>query len=163
MPKPSTLRVVYDNLNRLPAKVRDTSFTAIFNAAVKYAGTTGIRYQHISPERSVVTLKNRKRVQNHIGSVHAVAMTMIGETATGSIVALNVNSDQLPVIKTMKIDFVKRAVGDMRAEAWLTPEQIELIQTTDKGEVEVGLTITDAEGKEPVLGTMLWAWTPKLR
>ena len=163
MPKPSLLRSLYNNLDRLPDTARNRGFTAIFNRAVKYAGTTGIRYEHISPTRSVVTLKNKKPVQNHIGGVHAVASVMIAESATGSIVALNVKSHQVPVIKRMEIDFVKRAVGDMRAEAHLTPEQIAEIESTDKGEVYVAVTITDAESKEPIHGRMLWAWIPAKR
>ena len=51
----------------------------------------------------------------------------------------------------------------MRAVAQLSPEQIRLIQTLDKGEVTVPVSITDASGGEPISAEMVWAWVPKKR
>ena len=90
-----------------------------------------------------------------------MGMAMIAESATGALVGLNLPNSVVPVIKHMGIDYTKRAKGDMRAEAKLTDEQINAMQTTPKGEVNVAVTITDSEGKEPIQAQMIWAWTPK--
>ncbi len=157
------LNKIVSGINRLPSIVRSRSLTLFFARTVKFTGTAGVVVESLDTHRCVVTLPNRPRVQNHIGSVHAVAVALITESATGYVVAMNIPDTAVPVIKTMKLDYTKRAKGDMRAEAMLTEEQIKQIRTQEKGEVTVAVTITDAEGKEPVEAEMVWAWTPKRR
>lgn len=163
MSKPSALQRAYRTLDRLPEGLKNRGFTLLFGRAVKFFGTAGLRFQYISPRRSVVVIRNRRKVQNHIGGVHAVAMALIGESATGALVGLNLGADSVPVIKRMEVDYVRRASGDLRAEATLSAEQIEQMRGQPKGEVEVALTITDATGEVPVQARMLWAWTPRRR
>jgi hypothetical protein len=76
---------------------------------------------------------------------------------------MNLPDDKLPLIKTLHVDYLKRAQGDMRAVASLRPEQIEQILTQDKGEVTVPVSITDESGQEPIACSMVWAWVPKQR
>ena len=136
-----------------------TSFA--LGRVVPLVGTAGLRYEAISPERVVVSIRNQRKVQNHIKGVHAAAMALLAETATGFCVGMNVPDDKLPLIKTMKIDYVRRSVGGMRAEASLRPEQIQQILSQDKGEVTVPVVITDESGEQPIHAEMTWAWVPK--
>ena len=99
----------------------------------------------------------------HVGSVHAAAMALLAESSTGFVVGVNLPGDKLPLIKEMNFKYVKRAQGDMHAVAHLTDEQIALMQTQEKGEVTVAVKVTDAQGIEPVLCEMIWAWVPKSR
>ncbi|WP_369600846.1 DUF4442 domain-containing protein [Hahella sp. SMD15-11] len=164
MAKPiNQLDAIVSQINRLPRIARVPVMSMFFHKAVKFTGTAGIEVEELTYNRCVVSLKNKKKVQNHIGSVHAVASTLIAESATGFMVGINIPETSVPVIKTMKLDFVKRAKGDMRAEATLTQEQIDMMRTQEKGETSVKVVITDGEGKEPILAEMIWAWTPKKR
>lgn len=157
------LNKIVSNINKLPEIVRVKALSTLFGKTVKFTGTTGIKVEKLTTNHSIVTLKNKKSVQNHIGSVHAVASILIAESATGYLVGMNISDDCVPVIKTIKADYVKRAKGDMRAEAKLTAAQVKQIQTSEKGETVVPVTVTDGEGKEPILMEMVWAWTPKKR
>ncbi|HEV7347476.1 DUF4442 domain-containing protein [Telluribacter sp.] len=130
---------------------------------VRYVGTTGVRFELMTEREVVVALPNRKKVQNHIKQIHAGAMILLAETASGMVVGMNVSDTCVPVIKTIKADFVKRSQGAMRATARLTDEQIQLIRETEKGETTVEVHVVDAEGKEPVLVQAVWAWIPKQR
>ncbi len=96
-----------------------------------------------------------------VGSVHAAAMALLAESATGFIVGLNLPGDKLPLIKSMNLQYVKRATGDMTAVASLSDEQIQMMQQQEKGEVLVKVIVTDANNIEPVVCEMLWAWVPK--
>lgn len=157
------LESIVSRINRLPEALRRRGLSLFFGRTVKYVGTTGVVVEVLTPQRCVVTLRNRKPVQNHIGSVHAVANALLAESATGFVVGMNVPDSAVPVIKSMHLDYVKRARGDMRAEATLTEEQIAQIRSVEKGEVIVPVALTDEDGKAPVLATMVWAWTPKKR
>ena len=109
----------------------------------------------------VVSVRNKRKVQNHIKSVHAAAMALLAETASGFVVGANLPDDKMPLIKTLHVDYKRRSSGDLRAVATLSPEQIALIRSEPKGEVLVPVTLTDATGEEPVQCQMLWAWTSK--
>lgn len=147
----------------LPPALRATVVSGIFGRVVPFVGTSGLRYEELTPERVVVSIRNRRQVQNHIKGVHAAAMALLAETATGFAVGMNLPDDKLPLIKSLKVDYLKRTQGDMRAVATLTPEQVELIRTTPKGEVLVPVMVTDASGEEPIRCEMLWAWVSKQR
>ena len=163
MAKKNKLNQIVSNINSLPSFLRSTALSTFFGKMVKFTGTAGITIEELSCERAVITLKNKKSVQNHIGSVHAVASILIAESATGYLIGMNVPDSAVPVIKTIKADYVKRAKGDMKAVATLSKKQIADIQKLEKGETTVKVSVTDAEGKEPILMEMVWAWTPKKR
>ncbi len=129
--------------------------------AVKFTGTAGISYEVMRPEQVIVSLANRPKVRNHIGQIHAAAMVLLAETASGMVVGMNIPDDKIPLIKSMEVQFVRRSQGAMRAEARLSPEQIEQILTQEKGEVEVWLQVQDESGEAPIQTKMIWAWIPK--
>jgi len=163
MAKQNKMNKIVSQVNALPDFLRVKALTTFFGKMVKFTGTAGIKIEELSNKRAVISLKNKKSVQNHIGSVHAVAGILIAESATGYLVGMNVPDTAVPVIKTIKADYVKRAKGNMKAEARLSDEQISMMQTQEKGETTVPVLVTDAEGKEPILMEMVWAWTPKRR
>ncbi|MFT4938918.1 MAG: acyl-coenzyme A thioesterase PaaI-like protein [Paraglaciecola sp.] len=155
------LRKFVDKINQYPAWLSSFLMTQMFRYKVKLAGTTGIEVLHTDGKTVTYRQKNKRKAQNHIGSVHAAAMALLAESCTGFIVGINLPGDKLPLIKTMKLNYVKRASGDMTAVASLTDEQIALMQTQEKGEVNVTVKVTDATGIVPVECEMLWAWVPK--
>ncbi|MDO9177273.1 MAG: DUF4442 domain-containing protein [Agitococcus sp.] len=157
------LQRVVESSKWLPANIRATVVSKILGKVVPYVGTTGLLYEEISSERVIVSIRNQHKVQNHIKNVHAAAMALLAETATGFVVGINLPDDKLPLIKSLKVDFYKRTQGDMRAVATLTPEDVARITTEPKGELWVPVTVTDESGNEPIKCEMLWAWIPKAK
>ena len=163
MAKPSLINRVVTQVNKLPESVRSSALTLTITRAVRFSGTADVVIESLTETQSRLHIKNKKKVQNHIGSVHAAAMALVAESATGFLVGVNLTADKVPVIKAMNIDFTKRSTGDLTAEAHLTPEQIEAMRTQDKGDVTVAVTVTDEKGVEPIECEMIWAWTPLKR
>jgi acyl-coenzyme A thioesterase PaaI-like protein len=150
-------------VSKLPRALRTRALSTVLGNVVPFVGTAGLVIEELTEERAVVVVPNRRRVRNHIGGVHAAAMTLIAETASGFVVGMNVPDDRVPVVKSLSVEFKKRAKGALRAVAELTPEQRQTMRDTPKGEVDVRVQLTDESGNEPVLATMIWAWTPKRR
>jgi acyl-coenzyme A thioesterase PaaI-like protein len=148
---------------KLPAGLRARALSGLLGRIVPFVGTARLRIEELTETRAVVSVDNRRRVQNHIGSVHAAAMTLLAETASGFVVGMNVPDDRVPVIKELTMRFKKRAKGAMRAVAELTEAQRAAMRDTEKGEVNVAVRVTDEAGIEPVEAIMIWAWTPKRR
>ncbi|BES73676.1 DUF4442 domain-containing protein [Marinobacter nanhaiticus D15-8W] len=157
------LHGIVKRINQLPGFARSRTLSLFFGRAVPFTGTVGIKIESLDENQCVISLSNKRRVQNHIGGVHAVASLLLAESATGFLVGLNVPDDKVPVIKTMRADYTKRAKGDMRVVASVTPEQQQRMKNDEKGEAPIQVTIHDAEDKEPITIEMIWAWTPKRR
>jgi acyl-coenzyme A thioesterase PaaI-like protein len=163
MTKPNQLSRNVAKFKSVPAFMQPWLTSFMLGNVVPLVGTAGLRFEEISTDRVVVSIRNRRKVQNHIKGVHAAGMALLAETATGFCVGMNVPDDKLPLIKSMKVSYLKRSQGDMKAVAQLRPEQIQQILTQDKGDVTVPVVITDESGQEPIQCEMVWAWVPKKR
>ena len=160
---PNKLQRSLMRLDEAPAFMRGFVQNIILRRAVPFTGTAGVKFVSLTPERVEVHLANEHRVQNHIGGVHASAMNLLAETATGMVVGMNVRDDCLPLAKELSMAFRKRATGGLKAVATLTAEQRAAMQASDKGEVQVTVTVTDEAGIEPVECAFTWAWVPSSR
>lgn len=150
-------------IGKLPTALQSPALSLLFGSQVKFAGTAKVRVHSLTNSRAVLSIANRHKVQNHIQGVHAAAMALLAESATGFLVGMNVPDDKLPLIKSLKVDYLKRATGSLDAVATLTSEQIAAIHGEEKGEVLVAVTVTDESGIEPIRCEMLWAWVSKKR
>ena len=147
--------------SKLPKGVRSTLWSKAFGRVVPMVGSANIKYLEVSHSQVIVEIKNHRAMQNHIGQLHAVAMALIAETATGFVTGMNVPDTSIVLIKSMKLEYKRPSKGDMRAVATLTDQQIQEMQNAEKGETLVKVVISDESGQEPVLGEMLWAWVSK--
>ncbi len=158
---PNKLQRSLMRLDEAPAFMRGFVQNIILRRAVPFTGTAGVKFVSLTPELVEVHLANEHRVQNHIGGVHASAMNLLAETATGMVVGMNVRDDCLPLCKSLQVNFRKRATGGLVARAHLTEAQRACMASQTKGEVHVAVTVTDEAGIEPIECEFVWAWVPK--
>lgn len=155
--------VFVNKISKAPHFMQSFLLTKLFTTTVKFAGTTGVKIEKATHQQTILTLKNKKSVQNHIGGVHAIAAAVLAESATGIVFGMNVPDDRVPLLKSMTINYQRRMQGNLKAVANLTAEQIYLIEKQDKGDLTVPVTITDESGQMPIECEMLWAWVSKKR
>lgn len=146
---------------KLPKGIRSTLWSKAFGRIVPMVGSANIRYLEVSHAKVVVKIENHRAMQNHIGQVHACAMALIAETATGFVTGMNVPDSCIVLIKSLKVDFKRPSKGAMTAVATLTDEQQKLMQSSEKGETLVSVIVTDETNEEPIQCEMLWAWVAK--
>ncbi len=161
MAAPNRLQRTLARFGFLPGPLRKAARNMALRNAVPLTGTAGLDFVELTPERAEIFIANKKPVQNHIKGVHAAAMTLVAETATGMVVGMNVRDDCLPLCKGLRVRFRKRSTGGLTAVATLTPEQREILQSDTKGEVNVAVTVTDEAGEQPIECEFVWAWIPK--
>ena len=154
---------IVSRINRFSPRFRQPLMSFVFGRVIKFAGTASISIPQLEFKASVLQLKNRRKVQNHIGSVHAAATALLGESATGFLIGLHIPDDKIPLLKSMHVDYVKRSQGDLIAKATVTDQQIEQMRNSEKGEVSVNVVVTDEKGNQPVNCEYIWAWVPKRR
>ena len=112
-----------------------------------YTGTIGARVEELAPGRSLVTMRDRRAVRNHLNSVHAVALTNLIElTGSLSIIAsLPPETRMIPV--RLETDFIKKGRGLMTAEA-----NCVIPSSNEKAELPATVVIRDDSGDEVARG-----------
>lgn len=161
MSQTNRLAKLVKTTSKLPKRIRNTLWSRAFGRVVPMVGTAKIQYLEMYSNKVVVQIANHKGMQNHIGQIHACAMALIAETATGFVTAMNVPDSAIMLIKSFKVDFKRPTKGAMTAVATLTAEQQQLMKTTEKGETLVCVSVTDESNEEPIQCEMLWAWMSK--
>ncbi|MBV7586919.1 DUF4442 domain-containing protein [Pseudomonas sp. PDM33] len=161
MPKRTRLALAAHLIQRLPRRLHEPLLSRLFCSQVRFAGTAGVRIQKLTDSEVRMSLANHRRTRNHIGGVHAAAMALLAESASGCMVGMNLPDHKLPLIKTLKVDYLRRASGSLRAIATLTPEQRRTLREEDRGEALIQVTLLDDSGSEPVRCEMHWAWILK--
>ena len=154
---------IISKVNRMPRFMRSFLLTKIFCSTVKYAGTSSIKLISVSHTKAVLSLENKKKVQNHIGGVHAIAAALLAESATGIVFGMNVPDTCVPLLKSMTFHFQRRMQGNLSAVAVLSLADIEQIENSDKGSLMVNVEITDESDQQPIVCEMEWAWVTKRR
>lgn len=160
---PNRLSKMVKKINRGPKSLRPWLLTKLFCSQVKYAGTTGIRILSIEPNRVEIEIANKKKVQNHIGGVHAIAVALMVESATGIVFGVNLDDSKLPLLKSMKMDFNRRMQGALTAVATISDEQLARLQNEEKGDMLISVVVTDESNESPIECFMDWAWVTKNR
>ena len=159
---PNRLERQLERLSEVPAFARPWFRSVVLRRAVPFTATAGLDFLQMGTSLVEIGIKNEKKVQNHIGGVHASAINLLAETATGMLVGMNVRDDCIPLAKELKMRFKRRASGSLRAVATLSDEQRTAMQASDKGELTVAVSITDEAGANPVECEFVWAWIPSI-
>ncbi len=157
------LHAVLSKLAFLPEPLKQKAASMVFSRVVPFINTAGCEFEKLTNQEVVVSLENKRKARNHIGQIHAAAMALIAETASGFVLAMNMPDDKLNLIKSMKVNYLKRTKGKMTAVATITPEQVALMHSQPKGDITIEVHVTDESGEEPITCEMVWAWVPKKR
>ena len=116
-------------------------FTFIVCRVAPYFSSIKPQIRELKPGYAEVTIKKRRKVTNHINTVHAIAMCNMAELAGGMMTDVSVptKSRWLPV--GMTVEYLKKATTDLTAVA--TGDGIEWKTGGDK---IVPVEVTDTEG-----------------
>lgn len=164
MASPNPFSRIADRYGDVPDRLRAPLVTKAVGEVIPFIDTAGCFIDAYTPTRVAVRLDNRTAVQNHLGGLHAAALALLAETASGLVVALNVPDGSSPLLRTMDVSFDQFARESAVAEATLSPDEGRTIQSRPLGQlsVEVRLTAPDAD-ETLVEGTLKWAWVPEER
>ena len=108
-----------------------------------YFATIAPRFLALEPGRCEVEIRDRRRVHNHIGSVHAIALWNLAELAAGVMTDATIPSTMRWIPKSMTVEYIKKAVGTMHAVA--TPD-IDVVEAATGYELPVSVLVHDPAG-----------------
>lgn len=82
-----------------------------------YFGSISPKIEEFRPGFARVSMRKRRAVQNHIGTVHAIAMCNLAEMAAGTLTEISIPTSMRWLPKGMQVDYLKKAETDVEAFA----------------------------------------------
>lgn len=92
-------------------------FTRLICLKAPYFSSITPHIAVLEPGRGVATLRHRRAVTNHIGTVHAIALCNLAELIGGLTCEVSLPATMRWIPKGMTVAYLKKAVGTMRATA----------------------------------------------
>lgn len=93
------------------------TFTRAMCLKAPYFSSIHPAFEALEPEFARVSMKKRRSVTNHIGTVHAIAMCNMAELAGGLMAEVTVPSSHRWIPKGMTVEYLAKAETDLIAEA----------------------------------------------
>ncbi len=129
-------------------------FSRLVCLKAPYFASIAPRIESLTPGRGVATLGHRRAVTNHLGTVHAIALCNLAEFIGGLTIDVSIPAAMRWIPKGMTVEYLKKAVGTMRAVA--APEFEPRVAAAGY-ELPVLVEIADGSG-EPVFRARIAMW-----
>lgn len=139
----TSLLRLYQRITRWPCGHWLFSRAICFKAP--YFGTIAPRITHLAPGVCEARIADRRRVHNHIGTVHAIALCNLAELVGGVMVDASLPPSMRWIPKGMTVQYQRKATGTMHATA--TPAT-ELREAAEGYDLPVDVLVRNDAGEQ---------------
>jgi acyl-coenzyme A thioesterase PaaI-like protein len=98
-------------------------FSILFGQRAPYFASIRPRFVSIEPNRAELVIPKRRRVHNHLRTVHAIALCNGLEAAMGALAEATIPADRRWIPKGMEVAYTAKATSDITCVAETDPEQ----------------------------------------
>jgi acyl-coenzyme A thioesterase PaaI-like protein len=84
---------------------------------IPYTGSISPRVEHLEPGFARISIRQRRRLEQHLGSIHAIALANLAEFASGAAMSSALPPGYRGIVTRMQLEFTKKARGVVTAEA----------------------------------------------
>jgi acyl-coenzyme A thioesterase PaaI-like protein len=131
---------LYQRFARLPAGRR--LFSLALCRQAPYFATIRPLIEQLEPGRIRVSMKKRRAVHNHIGTVHAIACCNLAEVAAGTLIEATLPRHLRWIPKGMTVRYLRKAGSDLHATVELPVSAFET-----PGDLVMPVKIGDVNGE----------------
>jgi acyl-coenzyme A thioesterase PaaI-like protein len=116
-------------------------FTRIVCLKAPYFASISPLITRLEPGLCEAQLRQRRRVQNHIGTVHAIALCNLAELCAGLVTDVSIPHDMRWIPKDMTVRYLAKAKGRISASA---QPATELRSAAEPYSATIAVTLRDA-------------------
>lgn len=92
-------------------------FSRWIGVLIPYTGSIRPHIIVLEKGQARVLLKPHRRIFNHLGSIHALALANLGELCTGLALHISLSSSHRAILTELKVEYLKKARGVIIAES----------------------------------------------
>ena len=135
-------------------------FSRIVSFKAPYFGSIRPLLLALEPGRCEAQLRQRRRVQNHIGTVHAIALCNLAELCAGLVTDVSIPTDMRWIPKGMDVRYLAKARGTIRATA---RPRVKPESSPEPYDLVIAVSVRDREGVEVASADITMWVTPRIR
>lgn len=144
----------WDRLHRLPGGT--WLFSRLLGRMVPYTGTIGAHVRELRPGYARVTLRDRRKIRQHLGSIHAVALVNLAEVTSGLAMLQALPPGVQGIVIGLTTEYLKKARGTLTAIGKATPPST----ITTETDCEVTADVFNEAGELVSRTTVTWRLRP---
>lgn len=133
------LQKTWDRLQSLPKAGH--LFGRLVGRMAPYTGTIKPIVRELKRGYARIEMRDRKKVRNHLKSIHAVALMNLAEVSSGLAFTYSLPPKTRAILTGLEIDYLKKARGTLTAEC-----SCEIPETNERAEYEIEVITRDAAG-----------------
>jgi acyl-coenzyme A thioesterase PaaI-like protein len=131
-------------------------FGRLVGRVAPYSGSISPRVVALEPGMARIEIRDRRRLRNHLRSIHALALANLGELASGLAMIMALPPDARGIPIRLEIDYLKKARGRIVAEGHAAPPSAVPAPT----DAIATARLTDEAGDPVARLTVTWRLSP---